>query len=66
MNDLLKERLKNAAFALTRDAEDVSLLVNTEDWAEALKVLMKLESYVSDLRFEMEYCLEDDEENEDH
>lgn len=65
MNDLLKERFKNSAFALARDASDVRLLVDTEDWAEALKVLMKLESDVSDLRFEMEYCLEDDEENED-
>lgn len=66
MNDLLKERLKNAAFALARDAEDVSLLVNTEDWAEALTVLRELELDVSGLRFEMEYCLEDDEENEDY
>lgn len=64
MNDLLKERFKNAAFALARDASDVRLLVDTEDWAEALTVLRELELDVSGLRFEMEYLTED-EENED-
>ena len=66
MNDLLKERFKNSAFALARDASDFRLLVDMDDWAEALTVLRKLESDVSDLRFEMEYCLLEDEENEDH
>lgn len=66
MNDLLKKRWQNSAFALARDASDVRLLADNDDWAEALTVLRKLDSDVSNLRWEMEYSLPEDEENEDH